>query len=229
MKCPLCAQHTPDAWLHVGWVAGSGVDFTNLHVEWMRCANPECKQALIRMSESHARVENNHSVEETVTWLARPRASTRPLDPLVEEPFRTDYLEAAAIIDLSPRMSAALSRHILGDLLEKYAGQDRGSLKSAIDKFVEETCHPDYLRENLQHLREIANFGTDTQKDAYAEIVDVDRDEAEWTLDVLDSLFDYFIVAPKRNRKIRKAMDRKSEAAGGKPVDSSGAGVSSRS
>ena len=213
VKCPLCTQHTPDAWLHVGWVAGSGVDFTNLHVEWMRCANPDCKQALIRMSESHARTENNHSVEETVTWLARPRASTRPLDPLVKEPFRTDYLEAAAIVDLSPRMSAALSRRILGELLAKYAGQDEPlPLKTRIDRFVEETCHPDYLRDSLQRLREVADLGTD------AAISDVDRNEAEWTLDVLDSLFDYFIVARERNRKIREAMERKIDGAPRKPA-----------
>jgi hypothetical protein len=32
----------------------------------------------------------------------------------VKDPNRRDYLEAASILDLSPRMSAVLSRRILG-------------------------------------------------------------------------------------------------------------------
>jgi hypothetical protein len=127
-------------------------------------------------------------------------------------------LEAAAILDLSPRMSAVLSRRILGDLLERYAGQSRFFLTDRIDKFIADTTHPSYLRENLHHFREIADFGAHTQKNDQAEIINVDRAEAAWTLDILDSLFDYFIVAPERNRTLREAMDKKIEDAGRKPL-----------
>jgi hypothetical protein len=67
---------------------------------------------------------------------------------------------------------------------------------------------------------EIADFGAHTQTDDRAEIIDVGRDEAEWTLDILDSLFDYFIVAPERNRVRREAVDAKISAAGRKPLAS---------
>jgi hypothetical protein len=158
-------------------------------------------------------------VNEETAWFARPRGVTRLLDPLVPDPFRTDYVEAASILDLSPRMSAVLSRRILGDLLEKYAGQTQFSLASRIDKFIADPAQPGYIKENLHHFREIADFGAHTQKDEQQEIIDVNRDEAEWTLDILDSLFDHFIVAPERNRAIREAMDKKIKAAGRKQIE----------
>ncbi len=203
MKCSLCTQHTPDDWQLVGHVGGSGRDFTSLSIEWMRCANPDCQQAVIRMNEMHMHVENNQPVGETVTWLARPRAVGRAIDPLVKEPFRTDYLEAAAILDLTPRMSAVLSRRILADLLEEYAGLKQFGLKERIDEFSSDISHPSQLRENLHHFREIANFGAHTQKDDQAEILEVERGEAEWTLDLLDRLFELHRRARERSKDAR--------------------------
>jgi hypothetical protein len=219
MKCSICAQITPDSWEVVGYVRGSGKDFTSLGIDWMRCANDECLQAAVRITESHSRVVKGQMVNEETAWFARPRGVTRLLDPLVPDPFRTDYVEAASILDLSPRMSAVLSRRILGDLLEKYAGQTQFSLASRIDKFIADPAQPGYIKENLHHFREIADFGAHTQKDEQQEIIDVNRDEAEWTLDILDSLFDHFIVAPERNRAIREAMDKKIKAAGRKQIE----------
>jgi hypothetical protein len=204
--------------MQVGSVPGAGLDFTSLNVEWMRCANPGCQQAVVRMHELHSQVEDGEQTNWVDTWIARPRGDSRPIDPLVSDPIRTDYLEAAAILDISPRMSAVLSRRILADLLEQHAGQTQFSLEGRVDGFVQDDSHPSYLRENLHHLREIANFGAHTQKDVRSEIIDVDRDEAEWTLDILDSLFDYFIVAPERNRAIREQFDKKIDAAGRKPL-----------
>jgi hypothetical protein len=151
-------------------------------------------------------------------WLAHPRSSGRLVDPLVPDDLRRDYNEAATILDMSPRMSAVVSRRILADLLERYAGLDKFSLAARIDDFSKDNTHPSQLRQNLHYLREIADFGAHTQKDDQAEIIDVDRKEAEWTLDLIDRLFDYFIVAPERDRKMREGFDKKLDDAGRKPL-----------
>jgi hypothetical protein len=76
------------------------------------------------------------------------------------------------------------------------------------------------LRENLHHFREVADFGAHTQKDdQQAANIDVGREEAEWTLDVLDRLFDYFIATPAQDRKMREAMDERIKSAGRKPIE----------
>jgi hypothetical protein len=233
MKCPACGQHTPDSWSPYTTTASGG--FTqNLSVEppppeigssvalaQMYCANDECKQLMIRVQEtSHL---PPHSVEDvealTKTWLARPRNTTRTIDLLVREPFRRDYLEAAAILDASPRMSGVLSRKILGDLLERYAGLKSNSLKKQVDAFIGDTDRPYELRENLHYLREMGDFGAHTQTDdERQEIIDIGRDEAEWTLDVVDGLFDYFIVSPERSKKVRGGMAEKIKRAGRDPI-----------
>jgi hypothetical protein len=218
MKCSLCTQITPDSWATIGWVPGAGLDFTSLQIEWMRCANEECQQAFVRLSEMHSRAQGDELVTDMVTWFARPHGVTRAIDPLVEEPFRTDYLEAAAILDLSPRMSAVLARGILADLLERYTKLDDFNLSDRVDKFRADNTHPSNLRENIHHFREIANFGAHTQKNDQDQIIPVTRDGAEWMLNFLDRLFDYLIIGPAKDQKMRETWDENVAEAGRKPI-----------
>jgi hypothetical protein len=229
MKCPVCSENTPDTFWQPFTATPEGGGLTDgLRVEppegvgstvglqFIYCANPKCKQLVIRASEtSHL---PPHAVDDpealTRTWFVRPRLARREIDQLVPEPFRTDYLEAAAILDASPRMSGVLSRKILGDLLERYAELKFNSLKKQIDGFIDDTTRPYELRENLHYLREIGDFGAHTQTDEREQIIDVGREEAEWTLDVIDGLFDYFIVSPERSKKLRGGMAEKIKQAG---------------
>jgi hypothetical protein len=244
VQCPVCGEHSPPAWRDyvANTVTGAAaVDlpaakaeetYHQVSVDWMRCSNEACQELIVRVHEQ--RVEpgtfapGGVPFTTTESWIARPRfgETRRPLDPLVGEPFRTDYLEAAAILDTSHRMSAVLSRRILGDLLKKYAGKEQFNLVDQIDAFTAEGGHPSSLTENLHHFREVANFGAHTQEDHQAEgepvVIDVDRDEAEWTLDMVDRLFDYFIVQPAKDEQIKARMDEKIERAGRKPLRSDG-------
>jgi len=124
-------------------------------------------------------------------------------------------------------MSAVLARRILADLLEKYANLTDFSLKVRINEFAKDTNHPHDLRHNLGYLAEVGNFGAHTQTNDQAEIVDVDEEEADWTLNLVDRLFDYFIVSPEKDRKMRKALDEKLQAANRKPIDAPPEGESS--
>jgi hypothetical protein len=83
---------------------------------------------------------------------------------------------------------------------------------------------------NLHHFREVGNFGAHTRhaatgRDAAAEpvepeVIDVDRDEADGTLDLVDRLLDYFIIQPARDESIRRSIDKKLEKAGRRPLQS---------
>jgi len=116
-------------------------------------------------------------------------------------------------------MSSVLSRRILGDLLEHYAQIKNNSVAKQIDIFSADTAHPRRLREGLHHFREVGDFAAHTQTDEQTnEIIDVDRDEAEWTLDRVDGLFDYFIVGPKQEAERLAAMDKKIADAGRKKI-----------
>jgi hypothetical protein len=231
VQCPICGEHSPPAWgayyAHTG--AGSmaalrsGLNVNHeVSMDWMRCSNEECEQLIIRVHEQGPKRIGDLVTMASVSWVARPRfgEAERPIDPLVPEPFRTDYGEAAAILDISHRMSAVLARRILGDLLKKYAGKDDKRLTVQIDAFTEESGHPSGLTENLHHFREVGDFAAHTQEDqeqsgeSEPTVIDVDREEAEWTLDLVDRLFDYFIVAPAKDERIKRSVDDKTKRAG---------------
>jgi hypothetical protein len=186
----------------------------------MHCANPMCRQLVVRFHE-YELVRGPHPIVDEVllaAWTVYPRRSNRAIDPLIGDEYRTDYEEAASILDLSPRMSSVLSRRILGDLLEHHAKLEYNSLKKQIDEFIADTARPYELREDLHYLREIGDFSSHTQTNDRGEIINVTRDEAEWTLDIVDRLFDYFIVSPEKSRKLREGIAEKIKEAGRKEI-----------
>lgn len=140
--------------------------------------------------------------------------------PDVPEPYRRDFEEAAAILAVSPRMSAVLSRRILADLLEEFAGEDNYRLSNRVENFTKDSGHPRRVRENVNILRSIADFGAHTKrdKDDQAVILDVTSEEAEWTLGVVERLFDYFIVEPSKDAAMRDGFNQKRIEAGQNPL-----------
>lgn len=233
MQCPTCGMHSPPAWEMFethrvgGYVSGLPRARNVNHqvsLDWMRCSNELCEQLIIRVHDARPTFPGGGPalVMRTDSWIAFPRfgEATRPIDPLVPEPYRTDYAEAAAILDISHRMSAVLSRRILGDLLKKYARKEHKRLTAQIDAFTEESGHPSSLTSNLHHFREVGDFAAHTQEDQgqagepEPTVIDVDREEAEWTLDLVDRLFDYFIVQPAKDEQIKRRLDEKIERAG---------------
>jgi len=198
------------------WLDGElGMSYS---LDWMRCGNEECKQLVIRMPTFN---QGGYMQSETrQTWFVLPRfgSTARAIDPLVPEHFRRDFLEAAAILDLSPRMSAVLARSVLADLLAQYAGHKLFKLEDRIDTFNKNTSHPRALRENLHRFREVANLGAHTTTSDQGEVIQIEREEADWTLDLVARLFDYLIVSPTGDKKMRDAIDDKIKAAGRKPI-----------
>lgn len=191
-------------------------------IEWMQCANPKCKQIIVQAYEQHIFWTGGMGTGPSQTWFAVPRqASGRQVHPSVlssDKDLAELYSEASLILDISPRASAVLSRRVLADLLKKYDQRNEFGLAARIAKFNEDTSHPVGVRENLDYLREIANFGAHTQEDDQANIVDVGRDEAEWTLDLVERLLDYFIITPARDKEMQAKMDKKLDATGRKPI-----------
>jgi hypothetical protein len=246
MKCPTCLQNTvPDRWtafitedpiereeaermaaIYGGQVRSErkeklvAADQATYTLDWMRCGNPDCKQLVIRIHRSTVKFLGTGPVVKAEDWFVLPRfASTaRFIDPLVPAELRDDLMEAAAILEVSPRMSAVLARRILADLLEEYAGHKEYGLADRIDSFNKNAAHPRDLRENLHRFREVANLGAHAGTSDQGKVVEIERDEAEWTLSLVERLFDYLIVSPAKDKKMRDTIDAKIQAAGRKPI-----------
>jgi hypothetical protein len=68
---------------------------------------------------------------------------------------------------------------------------------------------------NLDAVRVAGNFAAHPTKSEHTgDIVEVEPGEAEFLLDVLEGLFDFYIVQPKKAEQLRAGLNAKLEDAG---------------
>ena len=139
-----------------------------------------------------------------------PKAPPREVAAEVDEPYKSDYLEAAAVLDISLKASAAISRRLLERILQEKYGIHRNSLAAEIDGFLGLPGIPSHLSEAIDAVRNVGNIAAHPIKDLRpGEVVDVERGEAEWLLEVLEALFDFTFVQPKRLQVRREQLNLK--------------------
>jgi hypothetical protein len=157
---------------------------------------------------------------EWVRYLIRPKTAARPApSPHVPVEFAKDYMEASLVFDDSPQASAALGRRCLQHLLREKAGVKQADLAKEIDQVLSSGQLPSNLAEAIDAIRIIGNFAAHPIKSTNSgEVLPVEQGEAEWTLDVLEGLFDFYFVQPALLSQKRAALNAKLAAAGKPPV-----------
>ncbi len=200
--CPHCA--TVVLFDGKSVLLGTGSSYEMLHAIYALC--PNCRRIVVTL-------ETSSGDESFVAW---PIGGSRPVPTEVPADITKDYREASAILYLSPKASAALSRRCLQAVL-----RDRGNSQHDLSKQIDAALPglPLYIRENLDAVRNIGNFAAHPGKDqTTGEIIDVEPGEAEWNLDVLDELFEFYYVAPAIAKAKRDALNAKLQAAGKPPM-----------
>ncbi|MBB1420057.1 DUF4145 domain-containing protein [Pseudoalteromonas sp. SG44-1] len=139
---------------------------------------------------------------------------------IVPECLRKDFIEASLIMTLSPKASAALSRRCLQSILRDKAGVKKGSLDREIQQAMEHL--PSHIAGAIDAVRQIGNFAAHPMKsDSTGEIVEVEAGEAQWNLDVLESLFDFYYVQPSLLAEKQNALNKKLADIGKPPMKTS--------
>ena len=141
-----------------------------------------------------------------------PHGVLRPLAPEVPEPYASLFTEATLTLSDSPRASAALSRRCLQQIIREQANVSVPSkkLSDEIQYVIDNKLVPSHLAESLHGLREIGNMAAHPNKNkATGEIVEVESGEADWTLDTLEGLFDFFFVEPAKTAARKTALNAK--------------------
>lgn len=151
--------------------------------------------------------------EERLVW---PKAvSRKPLQECVPEKYACDYKEACLVLADSAKASAALSRRCLQNILLNEEGVKKGNLSDQIQEVLDRQKYPIDLAESVDAVRNLGNFAAHPLKDTVSgEIIEVEPGEAEWNLDVLEMLFDYYFVQPSIRRAKRDALNEKLARAG---------------
>ena len=108
----------------------------------------------------------------------------------------------------SPKASAALSRRCLQRLLRDEGKATHSNLSAEIDEVMAKL--PSHLSDAIDGVRNIGNFAAHPMKsDNTGEVVDVEPGEAEWLLDTLEGLFDFYFVQPALLQRKRAALNEK--------------------
>jgi hypothetical protein len=150
----------------------------------------------------------------------RPRGSNRPpCPPEVPPQIASDYSEACLVLPVSPKASAALSRRCLQTLLRDAAKVKHGNLADEIQEAIDSKQLPTYIVQVIDAVRQIGNFAAHPMKSKNTgEILPVEPHEAEWNLDVLESLFDFYYVQPAVTANKKALLNSKLQEAGKSPM-----------
>lgn len=115
-----------------------------------------------------------------------PRSEARIYPDYVPEHIRSDYEEACAIVDLSPKASATLSRRCIQGMIRDFWGITRSRLIDEINALDE--VIPATQKQALHALRKVGNIGAHPNISA-SEIIDIEPADAK----KLIALIEFFL------------------------------------
>jgi hypothetical protein len=161
-------------------------------------------------------------------WLIEPEVdqvlyptdrAERTLGPEVPESYKRDYDEAVAVLPHSAKASAAITRRLLQHILREDFAIKPSDLAKEIETFIDLSEVPSYIAEAVDAVRNVGNLAAHPLKNkSTGQVVDVEHGEAEWLLDVIESLCDFRFVQPARIARRRQELNAKLEALGKPPM-----------
>ena len=151
---------------------------------------PNCNEYIINATGLGRKVKD-------INTKLRPKSSAIQYPSYIPEFIRNDYEEACAIINLSPKASATLSRRCLQGMIRDYWKIEKKTLNLEISE-LQDKLSPD-LWDSIDSLRQIGNIGAHMETDTNI-IVDIDPNEAETLIKLIELLIkEWYIAREERN------------------------------
>ena len=219
MKCPHCLVTFHDR--HEFEYVGRDAD-GEFATATMKC--PACNRFVLFLVRGEGLYRGN---DGRVTHLNNQRAvvvypkgtARSPVPVDVPDEIADDYRESCLVLSDSPKASAALSRRCLQHVLRRSAGVKPADLANEIQQVLDSGKLPSHLSESIDAVRNIGNFSAHPMKSTSSgEVLPVEPHEAEWNLDVLEALFDFYYTQPAVIAKKRAALNAKLSSAGKPPM-----------
>jgi len=141
------------------------------------------------------------------TWFDRrlvPSSSAKVFPDYIPSPIRSDYGEACAIVDLSPKASATLARRCLQGMIRDFWGISRPKLIQEIQELQGKVDSDVWSA--IDALRKVGNIGAHMESDIDV-IVDVDDDEAAkliWLIELL--MKEWYVAGHDRQERVQQVI-----------------------
>lgn len=184
-----------------------------LSLRWIVCPNKECKK--ISLSGTYGDVEYEEFREEwiytkdpkEITLLPNSFAKSYP--NYIPKPLTDDYEEAYAILNLSPKASATLSRRCLQGIIRDYWGISKNRL---IDEIYALKDKIDPITwKSIDAVRKVGNIGAHMEKDINL-LIEVDPNEAKLLIELIEMLFEeWYIHRHEREMRLKAISDMADE------------------
>jgi len=212
MKCPHCRT----AFKAHPWNAKLGQDCEHTwELDWVKC--PACERFIIWlafgravsvMHDYGARFELGPTSAERLQ--VHPLGIARPLSHDVPADYAESFQEAVRVLPLSTKASSALSRRLLQNLLHEKAGITGRNLDQEIQELIDSGVLSSDLAKDVDAIRTVGNFAVHPIKSqSTGQITEVEPGEAEWLIEVLEELFDFYFVRPKASQRRRDKLNAK--------------------
>lgn len=170
------------------------------------CPNDECRE--ISISSFLFKSENPkgwtykqpHWKEYINRWDLLPLSYAKSYLDYIPDVILSDYQEACAISQLSPKASATLARRCLQGMIRDFWGISDKTLYKEINALENKVSNE--VWDALNAIREIGNIGAHMHQDINV-IINVEADEAKILIELLELLFDeWYIAKHERNLKL---------------------------
>ena len=160
-----------------------------IEVIFYKCSN--CGEYTIAINGKGSKVSD-------IRTVVRPISKAKHYPDYIPESIRKDYEEAYAILNLSPKASATLSRRCLQGMIHDFWNIKGKNLNQEITA-LKDKIQPD-LWASIDALRQLGNIGAHMEKDTHL-IVDIDPQEAEKLIKLIELLIkEWYINREERNK-----------------------------
>lgn len=200
--CPFCNASIP---IHRTTIAEQKINFDNMRglnynksykqqirILAIQCPNPDCLK-----TSFYAFYDGSEMPTRTVNIY--PISKAKQFPDYIPLQIRQDYEEAYAILSLSPKASATLSRRCLQGMIRDFWGITKNNLAAEIDALQDKIPAAQYAAINA--LRKIGNIGAHMEKDVNT-IVDIEPEEAQKLIRLIEMLLKQWYIERHEQEKL---------------------------
>ncbi|WP_228458115.1 DUF4145 domain-containing protein [Chryseobacterium schmidteae] len=218
MICPHCSTVVKLEWDITAPLQVQETDGKKEGIEIFYGECPNCDKLVIGMQNGILRFKqaSGWEIDKIVSEnFIYPKTNSFQNSIDIPKQYLEDYEEAIKVLSASPKASAALTRRLLQNILREEFNISEKSLAKEIEIFTNKTDIPSYITDAVDAVRQVGNIAAHPSKDlSTGEIVPVEKGEAEWLIEVIEQLFDFVFIQPKKLEKRKQELNLKLDKIG---------------
>lgn len=166
-----------------------------IHVIFQKC--PVCEEQSIVINGIGTKVKD-------ISGMVYPSSSAKKYPDYIPEQIRRDYEEASAVLHISPKASATLSRRCLQGMIRDFWDvHERKTLAQEIEA-IKDKISPQ-ARKALDATRELGNIGAHMEQDVNM-IIDISSDEAHALVKLIELLIKEWYINRHESDELLKEL-----------------------